>query len=205
MIKFWSCVCFFTTLAVTAPCLAMNTYEDPRTVLSYMDKSLQAGHDILRLTTDVTENEDLVFQVKTRGEAAESGGRDYVLLQVWQKRLHLWLIPLGSSEEHAVLAYEGDPAAKGRSQAIVDGKLDVSVAAAEFSAAHIRSGVEFTVPLSWIDYREQIGFDAYTIRGRTAGNSFVVEKVYDRAAKGSRVEPRVSPIKLLNNLCATRR
>ena len=81
-------------LAGVPPVSAMNNYDDPRVVLSYMDSSLEPARDILRLTTEVSDNQELVFQVKMRGEGAKSGARDYVLLQVWQDRSHLWLVPL---------------------------------------------------------------------------------------------------------------
>ena len=183
----------------------MNNYDDPRVVLSYMDSSLEPARDILRLTTEVSDNQELVFQVKMRGEGAKSGARDYVLLQVWQDRSHLWLVPLRLDQAEGVLAYEMDRVIPDSSQVLVTGELAALAGDLDFTASRIQRGVEFSVPLSWLDYREEIGFDAYTVRGRPAGDSFVIEEVYDQAAKGSRDPHRVSPIKLLNNLCATRR
>ena len=74
-----------------------------------------------------------------------------------------------------------------------------------FRARRVPRGVEFLVPLAWIDYREKIAFDAFTIRGRPSGAGFVIDEVYDQAGKGRREVRRISPITLLNNLCATRK
>jgi len=192
-------------LLLAAPGLAMNGYDDPRVVLSFMDRSLQAAHDILRLTTRISGDEELVFQVKLRGEVAQTRGDEYVLLQLQHQRSHLWLVPLGSSEGGASLSYQGDPFDLEGSRRISNGQLDVAAAEAGFTARHIPHGVEFSIPLSWLDYGEEIGFDAYTVQGRPTETSFVIEEIYDRAIKGSMVERRVSPIMLLNNLCATRK
>ena len=74
-----------------------------------------------------------------------------------------------------------------------------------FTARRVPRGVEFRVPLAWIDYSEKIAFDAFTIRGRLADTTFRIEEVYDQAGKARKEERRVSPVTLLNNLCATRK
>ena len=188
-----------------SPCLAMNNYDDPRVVLSYMDQSIEPARDILRLTTDASEGGGLVFQVKMRGDGSEAGHQDYLLLQVWQERAHQWLVPLDPDAGLPVLAYQGRGASTAGSPSLSSGPLNASPHRAEFTSKHIARGVEFAVPLSWLDYGKKIGFDAYTVTGTIQGDSFVVEEVHDRAAKGDRAERRISPIALLNNLCATRR
>lgn len=183
----------------------MNNYDDPRIVLSYMDKSLKPGRDILRLTTEISDNQELVFQVMMRGEGAESGVRDYLVLQVWQDRSHLWLVPLLRNHDNGILAYASNAMIGGSPAHLSPGDQPIFLSERTFTADYIERGVEFAVPLSWLNYAEEIGFDAYTVRGRPVEDSFVVEEVYDRAAKGSQEQRRVSPITLLNNLCATRR
>ena len=59
-------------------------------------------------------------------------------------------------------------------------------------------------PLDWIDYREKISFDAFTVRGKSSTDGFLIEEVYDRAAKGVDPLRRVAPVTLLNDLCSTR-
>jgi hypothetical protein len=80
-----------------------------------------------------------------------------------------------------------------------------SLSPSDFSIRRVPRGVEFLVPLTWLEYGQKLGFDAYTIRGHAVESSFVIDKIYDRAAKADREERLISPIMLLNNLCATRR
>ena len=197
---------FFFMLMAALPGIAMNNYDDPRIVLSYMDKDLDPARDILRLHTDISDEQQLVFQVKMRGEGESASRGDYVLLQVWQERAHLWLVPLGSSDPgDRALAYEGSTALRGLSQTLESGEIDASLREADFTVKRISRGVEYAVPLEWLDYGQKVGFEAYTVRGRKTESSFVIEEIYDRAAKGDREQHIVSPIMLLNNLCATRK
>ena len=47
---------------------AMQVDPDPRMIISSMDRSVSPELDILRVTADVSPDNRLVFQVKTRGE-----------------------------------------------------------------------------------------------------------------------------------------
>ena len=196
---------FLVALGLAAPCLAMNSYDDPRTVLSYMDRSVEPARDILRLTTETSEDQGLVFQVKLRGEGSGAGPGDYLLLQIWQGRAYRWLVPLDPDTDLPVLAYQGPKEASAGAAVLSSGPMRGDRRQVEFASRHIPSGVEFEIPLSWLDYGTKIGFDAYTVTGRTQGHAFVIDEVHDRAAKGDRAARRVSPFALLNNLCATRR
>ncbi|MCP5246522.1 MAG: hypothetical protein H6937_11490 [Burkholderiales bacterium] len=53
---------------ISSPVSAMQIVADPRIIISFMDNSLPPELDILRVTTDVSEDNHLIFQVQTRGE-----------------------------------------------------------------------------------------------------------------------------------------
>lgn len=189
-----------------SPGSAMNNYDDPRIVLSYMDKSVLPARDILRLHTDITDGEKLLFQVKTRGDTTEAEQNDYALLQVWQDKTHFWLISLASPDgEEPALVYQIDGASNQLPPTLSGSGGMTSSQQVRPTAKRISRGIEYTIPLTWLDYGEEIGFQAYTVKGRAEADGFVIEEVYDRAVKGHRNEHIVSPIMLLNNLCATRK
>ena len=185
--------------------LAMNNYEDPRVVLSYMDKSLDGSRDILRLTTAVDGNTHLVFEVKTRAEHRDPQPGDYVLLEISQGQSHQLLVSIDPELGDDVLVYEQDLAPGGSIRSLAESSLKAGSREGVFSVRRVPRGVEFLVPLDWIDYREKIAFDAFTIRGQRSGASFRVAEIYDQAGKGQKERRLFSPITLLNNLCATRK
>ena len=192
-------------LAAAPGVLAMNNYDDPRMILSYMDKSLPGARDILRVTTSISNDDELIFRVKTRAEAKKATSGDYLLLQVRQSRSHQFLVPIGPEFGDSVLAYQEDPLAPGDSPDLQPGNSLSSSGASALNARRIANGVEFVVPLTWLDFSEKIGFDAYAVRGQASADNFLISEVYDRAAKGMKRDRMISPITLLNNLCATRR
>ena len=191
-------------LFAAPPCLAMNNYDDPRVILSYMDKSLPGAQDILRVTT-VISGEQLIFQVKTREQLQVPEEGDYMLLQIWQERAHQILVPLGDGRADTLISYASSAQTNRTTHTLESGELGGSLGPSDFSIRRVPRGVEFLVPLTWLEYGQKLGFDAYTIRGHTVESSFVIDKIYDRAAKADREERLISPIMLLNNLCATRR
>ena len=193
-------------LMIMVPASAMNNYDDPRTLLSYMDRSLAPARDILRVATRVSADNHLVFQVKTRGERATPQLSDFVLLQIWQGKSHEILVPVDAALGDAVVVYVRDLDAKGDTQALVGSELEALGERDVFSAKRVPRGIEFSVPLNWIEFDQKIGYDAYTIRGNFVGQSFMIEEVYDQAGKGrGKKARRFSAITLLNNLCATRK
>ena len=191
-------------LSVASPCFAMNNYDDPRVILSYMDKSLLGAQDILRVTTTISDDR-LVFQVKTREQAQLPGENDYLLLQFWQNRSHQILIPLGAGRGDTVLSYVSDAGPDPTTHVLAPGELSNSSGSPSFTVRRIPRGVEFLVPVTWLDYSQELGFDAYTVRGKVGPTSFAIETIYDQAAKGHHGERFISPFMLLNKLCATRK
>ena len=192
-------------LGASFPVLGMSNYDDPRLVLSYMDKSLDGARDILRLAITVRGETHLVFEVKTRASEEEPQAQDFVLLQVSQDDTRHLLVPIDPALGDAVLDYEAESPLKPREAGFAGSRLRVAPGDDVFRARRVPLGVEFLVPLAWIDYREKVAFDAFTIRGRASGTGFLIDEVYDQAGKGRREERRISAITLLNNLCATRR
>ena len=192
-------------LAAVPSALAMNNYDDPRTILSFMDKSLPGARDILRVTTSISDDGELVFRVKMRAEPETAMSGDYLLLQVRQSRSHQFLVPIDPEFGDTVLAYSDASLASSDNPGLRPGNSLSSSPASALNARRIASGVEFVLPLTWLDYSEKIDFDAYVVRGQPSADGFLVAEVYDRAAKGMKRDRMISPITLLNNLCATRR
>ncbi|MDG2335197.1 MAG: hypothetical protein P8Q97_13305 [Myxococcota bacterium] len=201
-------IALVSLLAMAQPGLAMNNYDNPRVILSYMDKSLDGPRDILRVTTAISAEGQLTFQIKTREGKYSPQDEDYMILEVQQQNSHHFLVPLNPALGEAVLAYTaehpGEPEPHPAARALESGSALSLASIPAFSAKRIAKGFEFSVPLTWLDYGKGIVFDAYTARGQLLADTFVIEEVYDRAAKGDRERRLVSPIMLLNNLCATR-
>ena len=61
-------VTFFLLLCST-PVLAINNYDDPQKLLSYMDQALTPELDILHVTSVISLDDHLIFEVKMRGES----------------------------------------------------------------------------------------------------------------------------------------
>jgi hypothetical protein len=86
---------------------AMQVDPDPRTIISPMDRSVSPQLDILRVTTDVSPDKRLVFQVKTRGEQIDGEDDDYLLLQILHEKAYVLFIPVSKEKGDRVLIYEG--------------------------------------------------------------------------------------------------
>ena len=143
-------------LLVAPQSFAMNNYDDPRVVLSYMDRSLSGERDILRLTTTVVDDAYLVFEIKTRTPEGETHTHDYLLLEISQGRSHQLLIPIDPELGDTVIDYESELAPSGKSRPLLGSSLGAGSGESAFRARRIPQGVEFRVPLAWIDYREKI-------------------------------------------------
>ena len=192
-------------LGAPAQFLAMSNYDDPRVVLSYMDRSLAGARDILRLNTSVEGDTHLVFEIKTRAPEQPPEAGDYVLLQLSQGRAVQLLVPIDPALGDAVLDYQRDLAPGGEAPGLAGSVLKPGSGRGVFTARRVPRGIEFLVPLAWVDFGEKISFDAFTVKGQPTPTTFQVEAVYDQAGKGQKTRPRHSPITLLNKLCATRK
>ena len=79
---------------ITAPVSAMQIEADPRIIISFMDNSLPPELDILRVTTDVSEDNHLIFQVQTKGERVSGKNSDYILLNILHEKTYELIILL---------------------------------------------------------------------------------------------------------------
>lgn len=187
------------------PVSAMQIDADPRTIISSMDKSLSPELDILRVTTDLSQDNHLVFQVKTRGEWIDEEGSNYLLLQILHEKAHVFLIPINKEKGDKVLIYEGALQPENHALSKIFSEPGEYNLRTGFNAKHIFRGVEFTVPIDWINFGGHLGFDAYTVKASIQGNTLKISEVYDQARKGRGEERRFSAITLLNKICTPRR
>ncbi|SDZ01976.1 hypothetical protein [Nitrosomonas sp. Nm58] len=190
---------------IVGPVAAMQIEADPRSIASFMDKSLTPELDILQVATDISADNHLVFQVKTRGEQINGKNSDYLLLQILHEKTYLLLLPLNKEEGDKILIYEGTLQPENHKLSKITGEFKEYNLSADFTAKRIVRGAEFTVPLDWINYGADFNFDAYTIQASMQGNTLQINKVYDQARKGRKEEKRFSAITLLNKICSPKK
>src|SRR5699024_7000399 len=74
-----------------------------------------------------------------------------------------------------------------------------------FSVKRIPHGIEYFIPMDWIDFGSDFSYDAYTVQASVQGNTLHIREIYDQAGKGRKEEKRFSAITLVNKLCTTRK
>ncbi len=79
-------VAFFLLLCGT-PVLAINNYDDPQKLLSYMDQALTPELDILRITSKISLDDHLIFEFKMRGESLHAKQDKYIFYILHMVRL----------------------------------------------------------------------------------------------------------------------
>jgi hypothetical protein len=189
-------------LIMTGPASAMQIEADPRSIVAFMDKSLSPELDILRVTTDISPDNHLIFQVKTRGERLQGENNDYLLLYIMQEKTYVLLLPINKGKESQVLVYERLPQSESNEVSRILGKFKEDKHSADFNATSIFRGGEFSIPLTWLDFNADFSFDAYTVQASINGDILQINKVYDQARKGRPEEKRFSAIALLNKICS---
>jgi hypothetical protein len=65
--------------------------------------------------------------------------------------------------------------------------------------------VEFRVPLDWINFGADFGFDAYTVNATEQKQILQIHTVYDQARRGNLSTTQVSAITLLNAICSPKK
>lgn len=191
-----------------SPVSAMNIYDDPRILISYMDRSLTPEQDILRVTVNVTPDNFLVFQVKTRGEQHGREHSDHFLLRVTNGKPYILLVPIDKEMGDKVFMYEDAIESENNmllESAIKPITFNASDLQTKISARHIRNGVEFSIPLDAINFGNNFGYDAYTVQASMQADTLQINRVYDQAGKGRGEVKQYAAITLLNKLCATRK
>ena len=184
---------------------AMQIDADPRVIVSFMDKSLSPEFDILSVATEISADNHLVFQVKTRGERADGEAADHLLLRILHGKIYVFLIPINKEDGSKVLMYES---ALQHDKAVLPQVLETprgNAPPVALNAKRIVNGAEFILPLDWVDFGEDFGFDAYTVKAHLQGNIVEIVKIYDQAGKGRDGNNIFSAVTLLNKLCTPRR
>jgi len=192
-------------LLITGPVAAMQIEADPRTIISFMDKSLPPELDILRVTTDISPENHLIFQVHTKAERLSDGDGDYMVLSIQHEKTYVLLMPLNRKPDEEISIYAGELRPGIPISTIKFKESEISRIHTDFSARYIDRGVEFTVPLNWINFGADFGFDAYTVRANKQANILQIITIYDQARKGRIEEEPISAITLLNTICSPKK
>ena len=182
---------------------AMEINADPRFITSFMDKTLLPELDILRVTTEISPENNLVFQIKTRGERLEGDHNDYLLLEILHDKAYLFLIPVNKEAGNNILIYENafDPENYSLPKILENSKKNNF----NLRVNRVIRGAEFIVPLAWFNFGADLGFDAYAIQANIQGNQLQINKIYDQARIGNKEIKLFSAITLLNKLCSPKR
>lgn len=184
---------------------AMKINEDPRAILSFLDKSLSPELDILRVTTDVTPDNDLVFQIKTKGEWINEKSNNFLLLSILHEKAYALLIPLNNEKYEKVLIYESDLQSADDLKAVTFKESEQFKTHTGFIARQINRGAEFIVPLDWINFGADFSYDAYTVEAEIQGDILEIDNIYDQARKGRSEMKQISAITLLNQICSPKK
>jgi hypothetical protein len=184
---------------------AMQIDADPRTIVSFMDKALSPELDILSVTTDVSPDNHLVFQVKTRGEREDGGAGDYLLLRILHGKTYVFLIPINKGDGNKILMYEGVLQSDHHVLPQVLEQSRENGIPGHLKVKRVSRGAEFIFPVDWIDFGKEFGFDAYTVSARVQRDTLKISRVYDQAGKGRSGNSTFSAITLLNKLCTPQR
>lgn len=199
----WISLLILLVLLMAGPASAMRIDADPRTIISFMDKSISPDLDILRVTTDISPDNHLVFQVKTKGEWNGGEDNNFLLLQILHEKTYALLVPLNEEKEARILMYEGDLEFESQLTSIAFRESETLHAG--FVAKYIPRGAEFTVPLDWVNFGAEFSFDAYTVQAKIKDNTLKIGRVYDQARKGRPEKKRISAITLLNSICSPKK
>lgn len=182
---------------------AMEINRDPRSIISSRDNSLSPELDILRVTTDISNDDQLLFRIRNRGEAIEGNKNNYFILDILHNKHYFLVVPLHAQQESTVSIYEAslDNSDLSLSQYYPSTQeKDLTV-----SMSRIANGVILSIPIAWIDFSKNIGFDAYTAELTKQSDKMQVVHIYDQAIKSKTQEKMFPAITLFNKLCAPKR
>lgn len=189
-------------LAVTSV-NAMEINRDPRSIISSRDNSLSPELDILRVTTDISNDDQLLFRIRNRGGAIEGNENNYFILDILHNKHYFLVVPLHEQQESAVSIYEAsldNPDLSLSQHYPSTQEKDLTV-----SMSRIANGVILSIPIAWIDFSKNIGFDAYTAELTKQSDKMQVVHIYDQAIKSKTQEKMFPAITLFNKLCAPKR
>jgi len=184
---------------------AMQIEADPRTIVSFMDKGLSPELDILSVTADISPDNHLVFQVKTRGERERGEAADHLMLRILHGKVYVFLIPINKENGNKTLMYESTLQPDNTVLPHALKTAQESGLPARLNTRRIVNGAEFILPLDWIDFGKDFGFDAYTVSAQVQGDTLEISRVHDQAGKGRSGSNKFSAVTLLNKLCTPQR
>ena len=182
---------------------AMEINRDPRSIISFRDNSLSPELDILRVTTDISNDDQLLFRIRNRGEAIEGNKNNYFILNILHNKHYFLVVPLHAQQESTVSIYEAsldNPDLSLSQHYPSTQEKDLTV-----SMSRIANGVILSIPIAWIDFSKNIGFDAYTAELTKQSDKMQVVHIYDQAIKSKTQEKMFPAITLFNKLCAPKR
>lgn len=182
---------------------AMEINRDPRSIISFRDNSLSPELDILRVTTDISNDDQLLFRIRNRGEAIEGNKNNYFILDILHNKHYFLVVPLHAQQESTVSIYEAsldNPDLSLSQHYPSTQEKDLTV-----SMSRIANGVILSIPIAWIDFSKNIGFDAYTAELTKQSDKMQVVHIYDQAIKSKTQEKMFPAITLFNKLCAPKR
>lgn len=203
MIRF--CILLLQSVLMINPAFGMRIDADPRMIISFMDRSLPPELDILRVTTDISEDNHLIFRVQIRGERVSGDNNDYVVLNIQHEKTYAMVIPLSQSADETLRIYEGELLSTNQLASIAFKESDINSKHAGFSARYINRDVEFMLPLDWINFGVDFGFDAYTISATIQKHILYIDTIHDQARRGNISTNQVSAITLLNAICSPKK
>jgi len=157
----------------------------------------------LRVTTDISNDDQLLFRIRNRGEAIEGNENNYYILNILHNNHYFLVVPLNAQQESTVSIYEAsldNPDLSLSQHYSSTQEKDLTV-----SMSRIANGVILSVPIAWIDFSKNIGFDAYTAEITRQGDKMQVVHIYDQAIKSKAREKMFPAITLFNKLCAPKR
>ncbi|BCT67688.1 DUF1292 domain-containing protein [Nitrosospira sp. NRS527] len=201
----WPVVLIPILIIVSLTASAMQIDADPRVIVSFMDKSLSPELDILSVATDISADNHLVFQVKTRGERTKGEAGDHLLLRILNGKTYGFLIPINQEDGDKVLMYES---VLQHDSTVLPQALEMSRGNAvpvDLNAKRIVNGAEFVLPVDWVNFGKDFDFDAYTVKAHMQGNIVEITEIYDQAGKGRDGRNTFSAVTLLNKLCTPQR
>jgi hypothetical protein len=203
MIRFF--IVFLQLALMASPVSGMRIDADPRMIISFADQSLPPELDILRVTTDVSEDNHLIFRIQTKGERISGDRNDYVLLNIQHEKTYAIVIPINKETDGTVRIFEGEFLSSGPLTSSALKQSGLSDEHTGFNAKHIGRGVEFRMPLDWINFGADFGFDAYTVSATEQDQLLHIHTIYDQARRGNLSTTQVSAITLLNAICSPKK
>ena len=196
-------ICFIVILFCFSPeNLAMDDYDSPRLIRSYVDRELASHLDILQVRAKIEDNSLLQFKVNFRpkqfDEPSLYNQNQYLVLELTQASTHYLVIQIG--EESANL-YQLTPS-NNQYLALTPGTTAKRATSnQQWQVQRNENEILISLPTRFFNFQHALIYDSYSVHGQASDKVFTVNEVYDRAAKGRLNPKKVSVMKLYNQMC----